>query len=298
MTQKVTVVEVGPRDGLQAEAQIISPAQRTQLITLLKTAGLACIEVGSFVSPKAVPQMAETHVVLESLKSLGSLDPYMVLVPNDQGFQEAARAHVKQIAFFTAVSQTFVQRNIQCSIEESLLRLKGMMPQAKAAGMRVRGYISCIMGCPYEGDVPPAAVVALTEQLLMLGCDAVSLGDTIGVGTPHRMRNLLKQVKQVAPLSALALHCHDTYGQALPNIYEALSCGLRIFDSSIGGLGGCPYAPGASGNVSTEDLLYMLDGLGMETGVDRSLLLQATVYVRDTLKLPLRSRSACADLKI
>ena len=286
---EVTIVEVGPRDGLQAESRLVSPAHRTALIRLLREAGLSRIEVGSFVSPKAVPQMEWTDAVLRSLVQEGRLDPYMVLVPNAQGMGMALVSQVKQVAVFTAASQTFAQRNINGTIEQSLDRFKEMIPLAKQADMHVRGYISCVMGCPYEGAIDPKAVVQVAESLRDLGCEEISLGDTIGVGTPHKMRDLMRLVSQVLPVSQLAIHCHDTYGQAIANIYACLEEGVRIVDSSIAGLGGCPYAPGSSGNVATEEVVYLLEGLGLSTGVNRDKLFEATAYVRDVLGFPVRS---------
>jgi hydroxymethylglutaryl-CoA lyase len=285
----VTIVEVGSRDGLQAESRLVTPADRVQLIQLLHGAGLSRIEAGSFVSPKAVPQMEGTDVVLRKLAQEGPLDPYMVLVPNMQGMEMALAAQVKQVAFFTAASQTFAQRNINATIEQSLERFQEMIPLAKGAGMHIRGYVSCVMGCPYEGNIDPKVVAQVATSLSALGCDEISLGDTIGVGTPHQMRDLVRLVSQEVPLSQLAIHCHDTYGQAIANIYACLEEGVRIVDSAIAGLGGCPYAPGSSGNVSTEEVVYLLEGLGLSTGVNREKLLATTSYVKDVLGFPVRA---------
>lgn len=265
--EHVTIVEVGPRDGLQNEPRALPVATRIALIESLAEAGLPMIETGSFVSPRWVPQMADTDAVLQGLRRRPGV-AYTALVPNLQGFQAAVAAGADEVAVFAAASETFSRRNINCGIAASIRRFEPVLQAAAAIHMRVRGYVSCVLGCPYEGDVAPAQVAAVTEELLELGCYQVSLGDTIGVGTPLVARNMLACVAERVPMERLAAHFHDTYGQALANLLACLQIGLRTLDSSVAGLGGCPYAAGASGNVATEDVLYMLRGLGIETGVD------------------------------
>jgi hydroxymethylglutaryl-CoA lyase len=267
MPERVTIVEVGPRDGLQNEKAQISAADKRTLIERLATAGLPVIEAGAFVSPKWVPQMADTAEVLAGLTRRPGVR-YPVLVPNDKGYAAARAANVDEIAVFAAASETFSQKNINCSIAESLERFAPVMAAAKADGVRVRGYVSCVAGCPYEGAIAHGAVIRVTRALLDMGCFEVSLGDTIGVGTPARMRVLLKDITAELPVAKLAAHFHDTYGQAVANLTVALDEGIRTFDSSVGGLGGCPYAPGAGGNVATEDVVYMLNGASVDTGVN------------------------------
>jgi hydroxymethylglutaryl-CoA lyase len=270
----VRIVEVGPRDGLQNESGVITVDAKIALIEALQDAGLTCIEAGSFVSPNWVPQMADTAEVLARLRRKPGVT-YTALVPNLRGLEQALAAGVAQIAVFAAASETFSQRNINCSIADSFLRFAPVMEKARAAGISVRGYVSCVLGCPYEGPVAPKAVADVAAKLLALGCDEISLGDTIGVGTPLRARRLVECVTETIPLRQLALHFHDTNGQALANILACLELGVAVVDSSVAGLGGCPYAAGATGNVATEDLVYMLDGMGIETGVDLPLLCAA-----------------------
>ncbi|RWR26496.1 hydroxymethylglutaryl-CoA lyase [Sinirhodobacter populi] len=263
----VTIVEVGPRDGLQNEAQPLGVADRIGMIRALMDAGLKTIEAGSFVSPKWVPQMAGSAEVFAALpKDAGVSFP--MLVPNMKGLEGALAAGVEEIAVFASASETFSQKNINCSIEESFGRFAPVLDGAKAAGMRVRGYVSCVLGCPYEGAVAVGAVVRVAARLHAMGCYEISLGDTIGVGTPRAAADMVRAVAAEVPMAALALHEHNTYGQALANILACLDAGVRVFDASVGGLGGCPYAKGATGNVATEELAYMLDGMGIETGVD------------------------------
>ena len=291
----IKIVEVGPRDGLQSEAGIISVAHKIALIQQLYAAGLRSIEVGSFVSPQAVPQMATTAKVMAGLSPQANPHPdWMVLVPNERGMHAAIKAGVRHVAIFTAASETFAQRNIRCSIAESLERFGPVMELAHEHKMRVRGYVSCVCGCPYEGAVAPAIVAQVAEQLMTLGCEEISLGDTIGVGTPARWRHVLQAVGVGVPLRQIAVHCHDTYGQAIANIREALTLGVCTVDSSIAGLGGCPYAPGSSGNVATEDVVYLLKGEGLETGIQLPLLIETACFVRDTLGLPIRSKVSLA----
>ncbi|KJV10047.1 hydroxymethylglutaryl-CoA lyase [Elstera litoralis] len=263
----VTIVEVGPRDGLQNEASPVSTADKIALITGLAGAGVSVIEAGSFVSPKWVPQMADSAAVLAGLPPLPGVR-LPVLVPNLKGLEAAQAAGVSEIAIFGAASEAFSQRNINCSIEESLARFRPVTEAALAAGMRVRGYVSCVLGCPYQGAVPVADVVRVSEALAAMGCYEVSLGDTIGVGTAGAARALVKTLAASLGMGRVAVHFHDTYGQALANILACLEEGVRTVDSSIAGLGGCPYAKGASGNVATEDVVYLLNGLGLSTGID------------------------------
>ncbi|CAM3000291.1 Hydroxymethylglutaryl-CoA lyase (HMG-CoA lyase) (HL) (3-hydroxy-3-methylglutarate-CoA lyase) [Legionella steigerwaltii] len=265
--QNVTIIEVGPRDGLQNESSFVSSKHKIELINLLSESGLQYIEVTSFVSAKAIPQLADHNEVFRAIDKAPSIH-YSALVPNEQGMLKALEAGVKEIAVFTAASEQFNQRNINCSIDESISRFKPVLALAKENKIRVRGYISCVLGCPYEGNVAPEKVAEVTQKLLDLNVDEISFGDTIGVGTPHQTHLLLEQVLKLLPLNQLAMHFHDTYGQAIANIYTSLQHGVHRFDSSVAGLGGCPYARGASGNVATEDVLYLMHGLGINTGVD------------------------------
>lgn len=275
---RVRMVEVGPRDGLQNEAKTVPTAVKVALIDRLGAAGLKTIEAGSFVSPKWVPQMADTAEVLIGIKRLPDVS-YPVLVPNMKGFEAAKASRVKEVAVFGAASETFSQRNINCSIDESLDRFAPVCEAAQSAGIRVRGYVSCVLGCPYEGEIAPSKVAHVSQRLAALGCYEISLGDTIGVGTPAKAGRMIEAVAAVVPREQLAVHFHDTYGQALANILAALESGIATVDSSVAGLGGCPYAAGASGNVASEDVLYMLDGLGIETGVDLAELADAGTYI-------------------
>jgi len=276
------VVEVGPRDGLQNEAKTVPTATKIALIERLADAGLRTIEAGSFVSPKWVPQMADTAAVLQALKRRPGV-VYQVLVPNLKGFEAARAAKADEIAIFAAASESFSRRNINCSIAESIERFAPVTEAAKAAGIPVRGYISCVVDCPYEGAVAPHAVADVAARLHVLGCYEISLGDTIGTGTPARVVTMIDAVAQRVPRERLAIHCHDTYGQALANILAALESGIAAVDSSVAGLGGCPYAPGAAGNVASEDVVYMLDGLGIEHGIDLAKLAAAGRFISDVL---------------
>lgn len=278
LPKKVKMVEVSPRDGLQNEARPVPAEIKIQLIGKLADAGLTAIEAGAFVSPKWVPQMADTARVLAGLMRRPDVS-YPVLVPNMTGFEAAAAAGVREIAVFGAASESFSKRNINCSIEESFQRFGPVMDAAKARGMRVRGYISCVLGCPYEGEVAPAAVAAVAGRLSDMGAYEVSLGDTIGVGTPARAQAMIRAVAGVVPVERLAVHFHDTYGQAVANVAASLELGVAVVDSSVAGLGGCPYAKGASGNVASEDVLYLLDGLGITTGVDLGKLAEAGRFI-------------------
>jgi isopropylmalate/homocitrate/citramalate synthase len=275
---RVRLVEVGPRDGLQNEAAPVDVASRIGLIDRLTAAGLPAIEVGSFVSPKWVPQMADTAAVLAGIERRAGV-AYPVLVPNLRGLEQALAAGADEIAVFGAASESFSQKNINCSIAASLDRFRPVCVEALRQGLRVRGYVSCVLGCPYEGPVEPAAVAGVARALADMGCYEVSLGDTIGTGTPERARALIAAVVAELPVAMLAAHFHDTYGQALANLYAVLQQGVAVIDCSVIGLGGCPYATGASGNVATEDVLYLLDGLGIETGVDMDALLAAGRFI-------------------
>ncbi|MGB3127946.1 MAG: hydroxymethylglutaryl-CoA lyase [Pseudomonas sp.] len=289
----VRLVEVGPRDGLQNEAKPISVADKVQLVDALSAAGLRSIEVGSFVSPKWVPQMAGSAEVFAQIQRKPGVT-YGALAPNLRGFEDALAAGVKEVAVFAAASEAFSQRNINCSISESLERFAPIMAAAKQHGVSVRGYVSCVLGCPYEGEIAPAQVAAVARELYAMGCYEVSLGDTIGTGTAGATRRLFDVVGAQVPRDRLAGHFHDTYGQAIANIYASLLEGISVFDSSIAGLGGCPYAKGASGNVATEDVLYLLNGLGIETGIDLDALIHAGRQISHVLGRPTGSRVAKA----
>ncbi len=278
MAERVHIIEVGPRDGLQNEAAALPPATRIAFIEKLVAAGLTSIEVGSFVSPKWVPQMADTAQVLKAVSHRADV-AFPVLVPNEKGLDAALAAGAREIAIFAAASETFSKKNINCSIAESFERFAGVVERARDAHLRVRGYVSCALGCPYEGRVPLDRVAGVAAQLFKLGCYEISLGDTIGVGTPRAARAMLRAVAERVPVAQLAVHFHDTYGQAVANIYACLEEGVRVVDSSAGGLGGCPYAAGASGNVATEDVVYLCDGLGFETGVDRRAVIEASRFI-------------------
>jgi hydroxymethylglutaryl-CoA lyase len=292
MSDKIRIVEVGPRDGLQNEKTPVSVAARIGFIEALLGAGLNTIEVGAFVSPKAIPQMVGSDEVLRGVVKLSG--EFHVLVPNLKGYEAARAAGAKVVAVFASASEGFSQANINCSVAESIERFKPVVARAKADGIRVRGYISCVLGCPFDGEVKPQAVVDVAKVLWELGCYEVSLGDTIGVGTPVKARQLLRTVAGSVPMEKLAMHFHDTYGQALANLYAGMEEGARVIDSAAGGLGGCPYAPGATGNVATEDVVYMLEGMGISTGVDMAKLLAATNEVSRLIGRPPVSRVASA----
>jgi hydroxymethylglutaryl-CoA lyase len=278
LPRKVRIVDVAPRDGLQNEAKSVPTQAKLELIERLQDAGVVAIEATAFVSPKWVPQMADHAQVMAGIRKRPGV-AYPVLVPNMKGFEAARAAGADEIAVFGAASETFSRKNINCGIAESLERFAPILEAAKAQGVRVRGYISCAAGCPYEGEVSPRAVADLAGKLFRMGCYEVSLGDTIGVGTPRKVREVIEAVGKKVPIARLAGHYHDTYGQALANIYASLELGLKTFDSSVAGLGGCPYAKGATGNVATEDVIYMLDGLGIDTGVDLHKLFRAGEFI-------------------
>ncbi|HEX7150077.1 MAG TPA: hydroxymethylglutaryl-CoA lyase [Thermoanaerobaculia bacterium] len=285
----VKIVEVGPRDGLQNEKVTIPTEAKVAYITALSDAGLRVIEAGAFVSPKWVPQMADTAAVYRDIPKDPGVE-YPVLVPNMKGLERAIEVGVQSIAVFTASSETFNKRNINMTIDESFENYAPVVLRARSEGMRVRGYVSTAFGCPYEGDVPPEKVLEVSARLLDLGCYEVSIGDTIGVGTPMQVQGVIGVLLQVIPWSKLAMHFHDTRGTALANTLAALEMGIATFDSSSGGLGGCPYAPGASGNMATEDLVYFLNGLGLESGVDLDRLVQASSIIAPYLDHPLPGR--------
>lgn len=291
----VKIVEVGPRDGLQNEPYTVPTSLKLDLIDRLGETGLSVIESTSFVSDRAIPQMADAEEVISALKRRPDVR-YPALVPNERGYERARSVGVDEIALFTAASEVFNRRNINCSIEESLRRFAPVLAHARNDGVRVRGYVSTVLGCPYQGEVPVADVVRVAEALFEAGCEEISLGDTIGVGTPNKAREMLKAVSQSIPLPQLAVHFHDTYGQAMANIVMCLEVGVRVIDSSVAGLGGCPYARGATGNVATEDVVYMLKGLGLETGVDLTELARTGDWIAGELGRP-RSRAGQAVLK-
>ncbi len=293
MSDLVRIVEVGPRDGLQNEKTPVSVAARIAFIEALIGAGLHTVEVGAFVSPKAIPQMVNSDQVLRGVSHHPDSE-FHVLVPNEKGYNAARAAGAGVIAIFASASEGFSRANINCSVAESIDRFKPVVVRAKADGIKVRGYISCVLGCPYDGEVKPQAVVDVAKLLWDLGCYEVSLGDTIGVGTPLKARHLLRAVAGVVPMAHLGMHFHDTYGQALANLYAGMEEGARVIDSAAGGLGGCPYAPGATGNVATEDVVYMLEGMGVATGVDIPRLVAATNEISRLIGRPPVSRVAAA----
>ncbi len=293
MAERVTVVEVGPRDGLQNEPATVPLETKVALIEMLAAAGMPAVEAGAFVSPKWVPQMADSGEVLRRIRRRDGVR-YPALVPNLQGYQAARAAGVTEIAVFGAASESFTRKNINCSIAESLERFRPVCEAARADGVVIRGYISCVLGCPYEGEVPLGSVVAVAEALAALGAGEISLGDTIGVGTPGKARAMLRAVAASLGVERLAVHFHDTYGQALANILACLEAGVRSVDSSVAGLGGCPYAKGASGNVASEDVVYMLEGLGFATGVDLGRLAVAGRFISAALGRPPASKAAQA----
>jgi hydroxymethylglutaryl-CoA lyase len=293
MSDPVRIVEVGPRDGLQNEKTLISVGDRMTFIETLVAAGLQTVEIGAFVSPKAIPQMVGSDEVLRGVSHIAGAE-FHVLVPNLKGYEAARAAGAKVIAVFGSASEGFSRANINCSVAESIDRFKPVVARAKVDGIKARGYVSCVLGCPFDGEVKPQAVVDVAKALWDLGCYEVSLGDTIGVGTPGKARHLLRAVAGDVPMANLAMHFHDTYGQALANLYAGMEEGCRVIDSAAGGLGGCPFAPGATGNVATEDVVYMLEGLGVKTGVDMAKLVAATNEISRLIGRPPVSRVAAA----
>jgi hydroxymethylglutaryl-CoA lyase len=299
LPKKVKIVEVGPRDGLQNEQQRVPTAVKTELIARLAAAGLTAIEATAFVSPQWVPQMSDNDAVLRAVLANPLLKPgvaFPVLVPNLRGFDAAVEAGAVEVAIFGAASEAFSQKNINCSIAESLKRFAAVVDAASALEIKVRGYVSCVVDCPYAGAVDPAKTAWVANKLIEMGCYEVSLGDTTGAGTPASVQRMLAACAAEVPIRQLAGHYHDTYGMAIANIYASLELGMAVFDSSIAGLGGCPYAAGASGNVATEDLLFLLQGLGIETGVDREKLLAAGQFIAQHLGREPASKAARALL--
>lgn len=278
MTERVKVVEVGARDGLQNEKQIVATAVKIELIQRLADCGLPEVEATSFVSPKWIPQLADAAEVMAGLARKDGV-AYPVLVPNVQGLERALSAGVREIAVFTAASDAFNRKNINCTIQESLERIRPVAQQARSKNLPVRAYVSCTLGCPYQGAVPVADVVRVAQALVQMGCGEISLGDTIGIGTPRKARAMLEACANAVGMARLAVHFHDTRGQALANVYACLDAGVRVVDASVAGLGGCPYASGASGNLATEDLVYMLHGMGFETGVDLEALTETARWI-------------------
>lgn len=293
LPSEVRIVEVGPRDGLQNEKQAIATSAKIQLIENLTAAGVRYIEAGSFVNPKWVPQMADSAAVFAGVHKKPGVT-YAALIPNLQGFERAIAAGANEVAIFAAASEAFSQKNINCSISESLTRFAAVIEAAKAQQISVRGYISCVLGCPYSGEVAPQQVAAIARELLAMGCYEISLGDTIGVGTAGHCKKLINACTQTIAHEKLAVHMHDTYGQALANIYAALEMGISVVDASVAGLGGCPYAVGATGNVATEDVVYLLNGLGIKHGIDLAALIHAGNSISQQLNKPTNSRVAKA----
>jgi hydroxymethylglutaryl-CoA lyase len=293
MSDQVRIIEMGPRDGLQNEKTPVSVEARIAFVEALVAAGLRNVEVGAFVSPKAIPQMANSDLVLRGVSHIAEAE-FHVLVPNEKGYDAARAAGAKVVSVFAAASEGFSRANINCTVAESIERFKPVLARAKADGVKVRGYVSCVLGCPFDGEIKPKAVADLARTLWELGCCEISLGDTIGVGTPLKAREMLRAVGANIPPANLAMHFHDTYGQALANLYAGLEEGVRVIDSAAGGLGGCPYAPGATGNVATEDVVYMLEGMGIGIGVDMEKLLAATNEISRLLGRPPVSRVATA----
>ncbi len=294
--ERVKIVEVGPRDGLQNESETVPAEVKVQLIEMLVDAGLPVVESGAFVSPKWVPQMATSAEVFKQINKRNGIS-YPMLVPNLKGLELAHAAGVQEVALFAAATETFSQKNTNCSIAESIDRFNAVIVEAQSLGMKIRGYISCVPGCPYEGEVSSVTALMLAQTLFDKGCYEVSLGDTIGVGTAGQARDLVEKLSRQVPIQHLAAHFHDTYGQALANIHAVMQCGISVIDSSVAGLGGCPYAKGATGNVATEDVVYMLNGMGIETGVDMDKLLEAGRFISDFLGREPVSRAATALLR-
>ena len=292
----VRIGEAGARDGLQNEKQVVPTAVKGELIERLADAGLSDIEAGSFVSPKWVPQMADSDEVIKRMKRKPGVT-YGALVPNMQGYARAQAAGIKEIGIFTAATESFTKANINCTIAESIERFRPVVEAAKKDGVRIRAAVSCALGCPFEGDVPPAKVAEVAKTLLDLGVDDIDLADTIGVGTPVKAQRMLSATLERVPLDKISIHFHDTYGQALANTLACLELGVAAVDSAVAGLGGCPFAPGATGNVATEDVVYMLHGMGIETGIDLDKLIDAAFFISDHLGRPPVSRVANAMRK-
>lgn len=295
MTDQVRLVEVGPRDGLQNEPSHPTTEVKVELIRRLFAAGLRHIEAGAFVSPRWVPQMADSAAVIAAIEPPPGSE-ILALVPNEAGLKPALASQVGTVAVFTAASETFSQRNTNCTIAEGLARIRSVVEQAKAARRQVRGYVSCVVGCPYEGRIPASSVVRVAEALFAMGCDEIALGDTNGVARPAEIQALLKAVTASIPVGQIAIHAHDTYGMAIANVLASLECGVRSIDASVAGLGGCPYAPGASGNVATEDVVYLLEGQGLATGVDLDELTRTGAWICSALGRPSASRVGKAKL--
>ncbi|XP_030054838.1 3-hydroxymethyl-3-methylglutaryl-CoA lyase, cytoplasmic isoform X1 [Microcaecilia unicolor] len=293
--QHIKIVEVGPRDGLQNEEVIVPTGIKIELINRLSEAGLSVIEATSFVSSKWVPQMADHKEVMQGIKKYAGVH-YPVLTPNIHGFHSAIAAGATEISIFAAASESFSKMNINCSIEESIVKYEEVVRSARHMNIPVRGYVSCALGCPYEGCIIPERVTEIAKRLYSMGCYEISLGDTIGIGTPGSMKLMLEMVMKEIPLSSLAVHCHDTYGQALANILTAIQMGVSVVDSAVAGLGGCPYAKGATGNVATEDVLYMLNGLGINTGVNLHKVVEAGNFICKALNKKTNSKVAQASL--
>ena len=291
--EKIQIVEVGPRDGLQNEKEWVPTETKISLIEKLADAGLTKIEATSFVSPKWVPQLKDAHEVFTGIKRISGVS-YPVLTPNMKGFERALEADAKEIAVFSAASEAFTQKNTNCSIEESINRFRPVLDEAKKTNIPVRGYISCVLGCPYQGNVAVENVVNLAAKMTEMGCFQISLGDTIGAGTPVQAKRMVQKVSEKVPVSKLALHFHDTRGQALANIYACLELGVTVIDASVAGLGGCPYAKGATGNVATEDVVFMLHGMDIETGIDLNKLIDTGRFISDVLGRVPQSRVSVA----
>ena len=291
--EKIQIVEVGPRDGLQNEKEWVPTETKISLIEKLADAGLTKIEATSFVSPKWVPQLKDAHEVFTGIKRISGVS-YPVLTPNMKGFERALEADAKEIAVFSAASEAFSQKNTNCSIEESINRFRPVLEEAQKNNIQVRGYISCVLGCPYQGNVPVGDVVNLAAKMIEMGCFQISLGDTIGAGTPVQAKRMVQKVSEKVPVSKLALHFHDTRGQALANIYACLELGITVIDASVAGLGGCPYAKGATGNVATEDVVFMLHGMDIETGINLNKLIETGRFISDVLGRVPQSRVSVA----
>jgi len=289
----VKIVEVGPRDGLQNESQIIPTDIKVDFINRLSKTGLRVVEATAFVSPKWVPQMGDAKEVMSRIRRFEHIN-YPVLVPNLRGVTAALASNATEVSIFCAASESFSKKNINCSIEDSMIRFQEVVALARANRLAVRGYVSCVLGCPYEGDIQPETVAKVAERIYQMGCYEISLGDTIGIGTPEKMKKLLEEVQKHVPITSLAVHCHDTYGQALANILVAIQMGVRVVDSSVAGLGGCPYADGASGNVATEDVVFMLQGMGWSTGVDLIKLVKVGNFISGVLGKKNSSKAAQA----